>query len=278
MKAKIFLGPAGIPISSKKGSTLDGIKTVRELGLNAMEIEFVRGVKMSRELAKKVGEFASQLNVRLSVHAPYYINLLSEKQEVVEASKKRILDSLDRAEIMGADVVVIHTGYYGKLNKEEAKEIVVERYSELLEMAKEIGIKKSKMALETMAKESQFADLDDILYVVKKLKKKVVPLIDFAHLFARWDGKIDYARILDEIEKLKIKHINSHFSNMKYIVNKKKFVDIHEPINSHPPFEPLAKEILKRGIDITIISESPILEKDSLKMKRIFEKLGYRFD
>jgi len=278
MKAKIFLGPAGIPVSSKKGSTLDGIKTVKELGLNAMEIEFVRGVKMSRELAKKVGELASQLNVRLSVHAPYYINLLSEKQEVVEASKKRILDSLDRAEIMNADVVVIHTGYYGKLSEEEAREIVVERYSELLEMAKEMGIKKSKMALETMAKESQFAGLEDILYVVRKLKKKVVPLIDFAHLFARWDGKIDYARILDEIEKLKIKHVNSHFSNMKYVVNKKKFADIHEPMNSHPPFGPLAKEILKRDIDITIISESPILEKDSLKMKRIFEKLGYRFD
>ncbi|MCD6483187.1 MAG: TIM barrel protein [Candidatus Aenigmarchaeota archaeon] len=278
MKAKIFLGPAGIPVSSKKGSTLDGIKTVKELGLNAMEIEFVRGVKMSRELAKKVGELASQLNVRLSVHAPYYINLLSEKQEVVEASKKRILDSLDRAEVMNADVVVIHTGYYGKLSKEDAREIVVERYSELLEMAKEMGIKKSKMALETMAKESQFAGLEDILYVVRKLKKKVVPLIDFAHLFARCDGKIDYARILDEIEKLKIKHVNSHFSNMKYVVNKKKFADIHEPMNSHPPFGPLAKEILKRDIDITIISESPILEKDSLKMKRIFEKLGYRFD
>ena len=278
MKAKIFLGPAGIPISSKKGSTLDGIKTVKELGLNAMEIEFVRGVKISREFAKKVDELASQLNVRLSVHAPYYINLLSEKQEIVEASKKRILDSLERAEIMGADIVVIHTGYYGKLSEEEAREIVVERYSELLEMAKEMGIKKSKMALETMAKESQFAGLEDILYVVRKLKKKIVPLIDFAHLFARWDGKIDYARILDKIEKLKIKHVNSHFSNMKYIVNKKKFVDIHEPINSHPPFEPLAKEILKRDISITIISESPILEKDSLKMKRIFEKLGYRFE
>jgi len=243
-----------------------------------MEIEFVRGVKISREFAKKVDELASQLNVRLSVHAPYYINLLSEKQEIVEASKKRILDSLERAEIMGADIVVIHTGYYGKLSEEEAREIVVERYSELLEMAKEMGIKKSKMALETMAKESQFAGLEDILYVVRKLKKKIVPLIDFAHLFARWDGKIDYARILDKIEKLKIKHVNSHFSNMKYIVNKKKFVDIHEPINSHPPFEPLAKEILKRDISITIISESPILEKDSLKMKRIFEKLGYRFE
>jgi len=37
------------------------------------------------------------------------------------------------------------------------------------------------------------------------------------------------------------------------------------------------KEILKRKIDITIISESPVLEQDSLVMKKMFEKLGYRF-
>lgn len=278
MSAKIFLGPAGVPLASKGKGTIDGLKKVAELGLNAMEIEFVRGVKMSRELAKKVGEIASSLNIRLSIHAPYYINLLSEKNDIVEASKRRILESLDRGELMGADVVVVHTGYYGKLDKEKAKDIVVERCKELIEKSTELGITKTKIALETMAKESQFADLDDILYVVKKLRKKVLPLIDFAHLFARWDGKINYGEILDKVEKLKIKHLNSHFSNMKYIVSKKKFVDIHEPINSHPPFRPLAEEIMKRDISITIISESPILEKDSLKMKRIFEELGYRFD
>ena len=47
--------------------------------------------------------------------------------------------------------------------------------------------------------------------------------------------------------------------------------------NNQPPFEPLVKEILKRKLDITIISESPILEQDSLKMKKIFEKNGYEF-
>jgi len=44
-----------------------------------------------------------------------------------------------------------------------------------------------------------------------------------------------------------------------------------------PPFEPLAKEIIKRKTDITIISESPITDLDSLKMKKIFEKLGHKF-
>jgi deoxyribonuclease-4 len=44
-----------------------------------------------------------------------------------------------------------------------------------------------------------------------------------------------------------------------------------------PDFEPLVKEILKRKIDITLISESPVLEKDALILKKMFEKYGYKF-
>ena len=77
-------------------------------------------------------------------------------------------------------------------------------------------------------------------------------------------------------EKAGVKHINSHFEGVAK--NKKgEFVDVHEPMKN-PPFEPLAKEILKRKIDITVISESPVLEEDSLKMKGIFERFGHKFD
>jgi len=70
---------------------------------------------------------------------------------------------------------------------------------------------------------------------------------------------------------------NLAFSNMKYNVNTKKFVDVHVPIDSHPPFKALAEEIIKRKMNITIISESPILEQDSLKMMKIFRSLGLEF-
>jgi deoxyribonuclease-4 len=139
-----------------------------------------------------------------------------------------------------------------------------------------MGIKKTKLAYETMAKESQFADLDELLRLMKEVKSKLFTIcVDFAHLYCIGNGKIDYSAILDKLKGFK--HIHSHFSNVKYNLNTKKFVDVHVPIDSHPPFEPLAKEILKRNFDITIISESPKLELDSLKMKETFEKLGYKF-
>ncbi len=90
---QIRLGPAGVPIACN-GSSIDGVNCVKELGLQAMEIEFVRGVKMSLALAKQLGETAKSSDIELSIHAPYFINLASAEKEKIAASKVRILDSL----------------------------------------------------------------------------------------------------------------------------------------------------------------------------------------
>ncbi|MEM5836569.1 MAG: TIM barrel protein [Candidatus Aenigmatarchaeota archaeon] len=269
---KIFLGPAGVGIGSKDRSSIGGIKYVKEIGLNCMELEFVRGVKMSREMAKEAGEISKELGIQLTVHAPYFINLLSEKKSTVEESKKRIFESLDRAELMQAKAVVVHAGYYGNLSREEAFEKMKKVTEEILDEMKKKGIK-TLLAYETMAKESQFADLEELLKLKKEVKSKLLTVnIDFAHLFVRNNGKINYGEILEKVKDFE--HLFTHFSNVKYNVNSKKFLDVHVPINSHPPFKPLAEEILKRKIDVTIISESPVLEQDSLKMLKIFEELG----
>jgi len=273
---KVYLGPAGIPITAKDSTTEGGIQKVSELGLNAMEIEFVRNVYINQKKAEEIGKLAENLNIQLTVHAPYFINLLSDFKTVVDASKKRILDSLDRAERMGAKVVVVHAAYYGGLAKETAFDGMKGVTKEILEFMKDNGIKNTLLAYETMAKESQFASLEELLRLVKEVKsKQFTTYVDFAHVFVRNGGEISYS---DVLEKLKdFDHVYSHFSNMRYNVSTKKFADVHMPIDSHPPFKPLAEEIVKRKIDITIISESPILEQDSLKMVQIFKKLGLKF-
>ena len=117
---KIKLGPAGIP-QKCKGSSIDGVRFVAEEGLQAMEISFVRGVKMGNEMALKLGEVAKQSGVELSVHAPYYINLASHEKKIQKESIQRINDSLERAHLMGAKIVVIHAGYYGEHRSEERR-------------------------------------------------------------------------------------------------------------------------------------------------------------
>ena len=156
---EIRLGPGGVPTVSREHSTLGGIQTCRELGLQAMEIEFVRGVKMSIPLAKQVGVLAKELDIRLSIHAPYYINLCNPEKQ--KASMKRILDSCERAHHLGAKVVAFHPGYH-KEKKEEAMEMVVDACER---MAKHIGEKgwKVKLGPETTGKLSQIGDIDEAI-------------------------------------------------------------------------------------------------------------------
>ncbi|MCW3980650.1 MAG: TIM barrel protein [Candidatus Bathyarchaeota archaeon] len=269
----IWLGPAGIPTVCKGSSSIDGIKTVSELELNAMEIEFVRGVKMGNEMAKEVGAVAKKLNIRLSVHAPYFINLSSAEKVKIEQSKRRILESVEKAHLMHADTVVIHPGYYGKFDPEETYEMTRDACRDMIKSMISKNIKDVKMGLETAGKHSQFGTLDEIIKIHKELKT-CVPVVDFAHMLARQDGRMDYGEVLGKLKKLKLKHYHTHFSNIEFTERGERR---HLVLDKKPPFEPLAKEILKRKLNITIISESPILEQDSLKMKRIFEKLGYTF-
>lgn len=272
---KIFLGPAGIPNSTEKRDTIEGIKMVAALGLNAMEVEFVHSVYMKKDIAEEAGRAAEENGVRLSIHAPYYINLASEKKETIAASRKRIFDCADRGERMGADTIAIHSAFYGKQEKEKVFEIVKEQFLKILDEMKSAGIKNVRLGTETMAKQSQFGTLDEALRLHKEVKQ-VVPYVDWAHLFTRGGGSVDYADVLEKIKKSGIKHLNSHFEGVKRNA-KGEWVDVHQPMGQ-PEFGPLAREILKKKLDITIISESPTLEEDSLKMKRILQKAGHKFE
>jgi len=280
----IYLGPAGIPLSSRDRTTAGGIKRVAELKLNSMEVEFVRGVGMSNETANEVGEIAKGLGILLSVHCPYFINLCSQEPKKLEASKRRILDSVERAFHMGAKVAVFHPGFYGKLSPEVAFVAVKEACADMLDRMKARGIKGVKLGLETTGKVSQFGTLDEIIDIYKKLKG-CAPVVDFAHINCRTAGSIktekDYAEIFDKLRPLHVTHLHTHFSSAQYTPaklagqgNERRHLELKA---NDPPFLPLAREMLRRKLDITIISESPILEQDSLKMREILEHMGHKF-
>jgi len=276
----IYLGPAGVPLTSEERTTLGGLRRVAELGLNAMEIEFVRGVTMKNELAKEVGKLAKELKITLSVHCPYFINLCSTDKKIIAASKKRIIDSVERCHHMGARIAVFHAGYYGSLNPEVTYKMIKEAELDMLDTMRSMGIKEVALGNETTGKISAFGNLDELVRLGKEVCE-CEPVVDFAHLWARAAGKINYSEIFNKLEPLKMKHLHCHFTSMEWTPAKIPSAGNerrHLPISfDQPPVEPLIKEILERKINITIISESPVLEQDSLVMKKMFEKLGYEF-
>jgi deoxyribonuclease IV len=261
----IRLGPAGVG-----GEAAKGLLHIKEIGLDAVEFEFTHGVQMGNVRAKELGILAKKLGLGVSVHCPYFINLSSKEKDKVLASKKRILDSCERGHHLGAGDkvhIVFHAGFYGDLEHEECYQKIKAEVTLLKASIRENGWDNIILAPETTGKGSQFGDLDELLRLSKETGCSLT--VDFAHIYARNNGNIDYPVVFAKLKKAGIKHIHCHFSGIEYTAKgEKRHIILDEGF-----FMPLAEQILKNDSDITIISESPITWEDSLKMKNVLERL-----
>lgn len=253
---KFLIGPAGLGSPAE-----EGIRDLKKKDLDCAEVAFTYKIYMSNQQAKKLGRLAKKLNIKLSVHAPYYINLNSKDKKKLELSKKRILLSCERAHYMHADCVVFHPGYYGKDTPEQTYQNIKKQIQDIQKT-----IKKNKwnvkLAPETTGKINVFGNVKEILRLVKETKCSFC--LDFAHLLARNQGKITYSEILSKFKKFK--NIHAHFSG---IVWSKKGERYHKstPIKE---IKKLIKTIKKFHIkQITIINESPTNITDSIKTKKL---------
>ena len=254
----IKVGPAG----SNGLGNLKGVSKVAEMDLDCMEVEFTYGVRMNLNTAKNVGVLAKEKGVILSVHAPYYINLASDEEEKFVASKRRILDSCERAHIMGASNVTFHAGFYQKRTPEKTYQLIKEALTDLKEtLARRRWL--VTLCPEVTGKASQFGSLAELLRLVKEIGCGIT--VDFSHLYARHQGEIDYGEILNKLPK----KFHAHFSGIEYgEKGERKHIRTTENF-----FLPLAIELIRRDLDITIINESPNPYADAAMMKDVLQKL-----
>ncbi len=258
----IRIGPAGIGGVTECAKNLE---YYNQIGINCAEIPFTYQVWMINKQADEIGKIAEKYNIRLSIHAPYYINLNSTEKEKQEASKKRILECCERAHHLKAKYVVFHSGFYGKSSKEETYKIIKENIQELMDFIQD---KKwdVKLAPETMGKINVFGSLDEIFRLVKETK--CFFCIDFAHLKAYTQGNLSYEKMCEQIKDFK--EIHAHFSGIEYGIKGERN-HILTPIKE---IEKLGGAIKKNKIEnITIINESPNPIGDAEKMINIFKKL-----
>ncbi len=148
--AGLRIGTAGIPASAKPQTTPDGIRRLAELGLDHMEIEFVRGVRMGEKTARTVGELAEELSISLTVHAPYYINLNSADPEKIEASKKRIVQAAKVGAAAGAVSVTFHAAFYHDDDPQQVYQLVKGHMEDMLEELQSIRDGLGEEALKAM--------------------------------------------------------------------------------------------------------------------------------
>jgi len=255
--ASILIGPAG---SGGRGHT-KGIRDAARLKLDCMEIEFTYGVRMKPEMAETVGALAEEHGLILSVHAPYYINLAAYEEEKIAASRQRILDSCHRAHLMGARNVVFHAGFYQKRTLQETYELVRREIENLQDRIRKQGWQVT-LCPEITGKPTQFGSTEELLALMRDTGCGFT--VDFAHLYARNQGRIDYNPLMPDLPRA----FHAHFSGIDYGPKGEKKHTRLRPAH----FVPLLAALITHGKQTTLICESPKPFEDAVMMRDLRDR------
>lgn len=268
----IRIGPAGIPLSCKGRTNKDGLIYTREiLDLNAMEIQFVRGLYvMEDEEAEFMREYAEEQDVELHVHAPYYVNLGDDEE--FELSIEKVMNSAVMAHKMGAKTVIIHPGYYGDKSEQETLNHIIQNAQALQDIMKQENLS-VHLGLETMGKQKVFGSIDEIIAICKKVPD-ITPVIDVGHIHARGNGCLktqdDFQEIFKKLEVLNLNQYLIHVTGVLYTDGNEQY---HLPIKKGDmPLGPLIDAVIDNDYNVTMISESPLLEHDAVYIRLQVEK------
>ena len=268
----------GAPVSTPSpGGTLKGLERTAELGIKAMELEWVQRVPSNAEHVEAIGQKAQKMGISLTVHAPYYVNLNAKEKEKLIASKKRVVQALTMAQICGARSVCVHPAFYLGMDPEEVFENVARATEDILKH-KNKYFPNVNLAYETMGKGTQFGTLEEVLKLSKEFG--LYPTLDPAHMHARSNGKWNSAKewnaMFDLYEKYlgkkSLKNVHMHFSGIEY---SEKGERKHLPLKeSDAQWQDFIKVLKKREIEGVVVCESPIQEEDTLLMKDHYASLG----
>jgi deoxyribonuclease-4 len=269
----LLFGTAGVPLSSPDASTLTAVDHIKKLGLDCLEIEFVNGVKMGLETAGKVKEKASALGIRLSVHAPYFINFNSEDRGKRLQSQERLLKSARMAAACGAGNVVFHAGFYGQGSPEKTFSAIRNELRTLVSIVRSERMPVS-LRVETMGKQSQFGSLDEVLLLCQEVNG-LQPCLDFSHIYAR-EGRVnsyrDFDRVFGKVTKKlgsrALKNAHIHIAGVHYgDKGEIKHLDLAEADFRYDDWIQALRDF---GVEGLVICESPNLETDALMLKGLY--------
>ncbi len=254
-----------------------GIARLRDLGLDAMELEFVQRVSMGEKYARLVRQISLEKHVRLSAHAPYYINLNSRDPETIEASSARLLQAARATAWCGAHNVVFHAAYYHG----DEPAVVHQRVKQyLLDLMGKLHAERLPVCLrpETAGRASQFGSLEEVLRLCSEIRD-VKPCIDIGHLHARSGGMmntyVDFTALLQQIQDYlgssALQELHVHFQGMEY---SDKGERRHLPLReSDARVQELMQAFVDWNVSGTVICESPLLEEDALLLQETYSKL-----
>jgi deoxyribonuclease-4 len=214
----------GSPFSTppKPGGSIGAIQRLAELGLYALELGWVRSVRISEEACAAIKAAAAGAGVRISIHAPYYINLNADEEEWPR-SRQRLMDAAHFGNLAGATDIIFHPGSYFERPPAEVLDAVLPRLRGCVE---ELRVAGNPVILrpETMGKSAMLGSIDDVIAMARQIDG-VEPCLDFSHLHARpGDGSLNsydewktlLTNYADALGEDALKHLHCHLSGIEY--------------------------------------------------------------
>lgn len=279
-KDPIRFGTVGSPQTTPTSGTPAAIEHARVLGMDHLEIAWVRSVSATEKTCAEIKAAAEANDISLSIHAPYFINLNSQTSELMAKSDERLLKAARTGWLAGARDIVFHPGSYHGQPPEQVYEHVKEK---LIEIRGILNKEKIDVILrpETMGKVAVFGTLDELLQLSKEIPG-VLPCIDWAHLHAReGDGSFNsYDEFADALRRVKdmlgdagLKNLHCHLSGIEYSNKGEKK---HLPLNQA---DIAYRELLQALVDFeaegTIATEAPepFHVSDSLTIQATYRQI-----
>ncbi|SHN60149.1 TIM barrel protein [Desulfitobacterium chlororespirans] len=270
---KLLFGISGLPLGdgTKRFNYATGIHYLKSIGLDAMELLFVRSVNVTDNNKGAILEAKRKEGFYLSAHASHYINLNSNDIAKRNQSITRIIDAAEGLAKVRGRSLVFHPGFYMSDSKEAAYAAIK---SNLMRLSS-CGI---DYRLETTGKGSQFGTLEELVSLCQEVPSCKLCL-DFAHIHARSNGGLkgydDFAgvlkHVLDHLGRTALEDLHIHMGGIRYTAKGERS---HAPLlESDFNYQECLRAIKDYGVRGCIIAEGPLLERDALLLKETYEKL-----
>lgn len=270
---KLLFGISGLPIDSgyKKINYASGIEYVKSIGLDAMELLFVRNVNVTDNNKDIIFKTKLDNDFYLSAHGSHYINLNADEYEKQEQSIERITKAMEGLAKVKGRSLIFHPGFYLKDSKEDA-------YNTIKENLLKLPYKGVDYRLETTGKRTQFGTLEELASICKEVRSCKL-CIDFSHIHARGNGSLkgydDFAKILqfvlNELGRAALDDLHIHMGGINY---NEKGEKNHLPLlESDFNYTDCLKAIKDFNVKGCVILEGPLVEKDALLLKHVYNKL-----
>ncbi len=255
---------------------MHGIRRVRELGLDHLEMAWVHTIRMSDEAADRIAASARECDVTLTAHAPYYVNLCGE-DVIVGRSLARLEETGRLASRCGAGSFCFHAGFYGALSPARANARVrggLKRLVTTLKRARSTA----DVRTELTGKPSQLGSLDEVLGWCRAVPG-VWPCVDFSHRYAREQGKHntyeEFAATLAAIGSVlgrgALERLHVHVSGIQYGPRGERR---HEPLaRTAFRWRQLLRALKDLRVSGWVVCESPAMEDDALLLQKAYRRL-----